>query len=155
MINVDNLPIEITYVSETVNENWGNHTVDQWRVSLKNRNGKYESIDYFTGLGHRKQIKNTPPFPSNISKRSVAYKKWHYQYIRPVKPDVLTVLRSLILDCDMAGDNFNNFCGYFGLSNDSIKALDTYRACMENREIMFRVFTRQEYEELKTLTEDK
>ncbi len=46
----------------------------------------------------------------------------------PTENDVLECLKS---DCEAGNYSFDDFCDNFGYSNDSLKALDTYRACMD------------------------
>lgn len=46
----------------------------------------------------------------------------------PSESDVLECLKS---DCEAGQMAFDEFCDSFGYSNDSLKALDIYRACAE------------------------
>jgi len=48
------------------------------------------------------------------------------------KPTQNMVLESLFLDASCGQESFNDFCDNLGYSNDSIKAFDNYRQCMEN-----------------------
>lgn len=73
-----------------------------WAVTI---NG--ECFDYRMGLGHCDKFK------------------------RPTAPKVDQVLESLFSDARAGEISFDDFCADFGYDNDSIKALDTYRACME------------------------
>lgn len=102
--DIETLPIKITYVGETRREDW---PCDQWRVSLTSKAG-YWSTDYFTGLGLRAK-------PTN----------------RPKKPSIADVLHSLFMDASAADMNFQDWCAEYGYSDDSIKALNTYKACLD------------------------
>lgn len=107
------LPVKIEYVAE-VPSKWDTdtpRTVDQWRVTLSSKAG-FHSFDYFTGLGLRYK-------PDSWGKR------------KPRKPKVADVLHSLILDASAADENFHDWCANFGYSDDSIKAMNTYKACLE------------------------
>lgn len=107
------LPVKIEYVAE-VPSKWDTdtpRTVDQWRVTLSSKAG-FHSFDYFTGLGLRHK-------PDSWGKR------------KPRKPKVADVLHSLILDASAADENFHDWCANFGYSDDSIKAMNTYKACIE------------------------
>lgn len=110
------LPVKIEYVAE-VPSKWDTdtpRTVDQWRVTLSSKAG-FHSFDYFTGLGLRETISRT---------RGMTIK-------RVRKPKVADVLHSLILDASAADENFHDWCANFGYSDDSIKAMNTYKACLE------------------------
>lgn len=107
-LDVSLLPISIVYVGETVRD--GDWACDQWRVTLQNRAGQWNT-DYFTGLGHRK------------------VNKWKESKV--VKPDVLSVLHSLFMDAQAADYNFSDWCDEYGYSDDSIKALNIYKQCCE------------------------
>lgn len=107
--NIEALPIAITYVGETVRDtDW---KCDQWRVALTSKAG-YWSTDYFTGLGHRSK-----PDAWGQSK--------------PKKPAVADVLHSLFMDASAADQNFSDWCADYGYSDDSIKALNIYKQCLE------------------------
>lgn len=54
-------------------------------------------------------------------------------------PNPKDVLECLFSDLDAGEMSFDDFCDNFGYSNDSIKALDTYRACSENARKMRRL----------------
>lgn len=107
------LPVKIDYVAE-VPSKWDTdtpRTVDQWRVTLSSKAG-FHSFDYFTGLGLRHK-------PDSWGKR------------KPCKPKIADILHSLIMDASAADENFHDWCANFGYSDDSIKAMNTYKACLE------------------------
>lgn len=107
--SLEALPVKIEYVGETTRDNdW---QCDQWRVSLSSKAG-YWSTDYFTGLGLRHK-------PNSWGQR------------KPKKPTVADVLHSLILDASAADENFHDWCANYGYSDDSIKAMNMYKACLE------------------------
>lgn len=107
--NIEALPVKITYVGETVRDNdW---KCDQWRVELTSKAG-FWSTDYFTGLGHRSK-------PDSWGKTT------------PKKPAVADVLYSLFLDASAADENFHDWCANYGFSDDSIKAMNTYKQCLD------------------------
>ena len=108
--DIESLPVKIDYVGETIRDNdW---KCDQWRVSVTSKAG-FWSTDYFTGLGHRTKSRNTWDKP------------------KPVKPKIADVLYSLFSDAQAADLNFHDWCAEFGYSDDSIKALNTYKQCLE------------------------
>lgn len=75
---------------------------DRWSVDI---NG--QQFDYGTGEGLRK---------SGL----------------PVTPKLVDVLHALILESEAESQNFYEFCSDYGYDDDSIKAFDVYRACLDN-----------------------
>lgn len=49
-----------------------------------------------------------------------------------IEPDHDSILECLYYDTLAGQDSFDEFCDNHGYSNDSLKALDVYRACMDN-----------------------
>lgn len=132
------LPVKIEYVAE-VPSKWDTdtpRTVDQWRVTLSSKAG-FHSFDYFTGLGLREIISRT---------RGMTIK-------RPRKPKVADVLHSLILDASAADENFHDWCANFGYSDDSIKALNTYKACLETAQALRKHFSPDTLRTVRTVRE--
>ena len=112
--NIEALPVKIEYVAE-VPSPWDSDkktNVDQWRVVIETKAG-YWSTDYYTGLGLRR-------------KPSTSWDK-----ARPKKPTIADVLYSLFMDASAADLNFHDWCSEFGASDDSIRALNTYKKCLE------------------------
>lgn len=62
---------------------------------------------------------------------------------RPIKPRVKDVLYSMIMD-DVSNMSFNDFCNAFGYGNDSIKALETYKACQKQTQAYYNMFDIEE-----------
>ena len=120
---LESLPVKIEYVCETVRDQW---QCDQWRVSLSSKAG-FWSTNYYTGTGLRREVKGARAF--HVKTHKIVGNKW--VTAEPVKPKVADVLHSLINDADAADYNFHDWCDNFGYSNDSIKALNTYRECLE------------------------
>lgn len=79
-----------------------NEQADQWSITIKGL-----SFDYYTGIGHRKND-------------------------RPVKPDPIDLLYSLVSDASACDESFDDWCSNYGYDTDSRKALDTYLKCQEN-----------------------
>ena len=130
-IDLEALPITITYTGETVSP-WDSdskkpRTVDAWRVEIRSSAG-FWSTNYYTGTGLRKARTNARnPYPP----RSIAAEAWNCDNLKPVKPTAADVLHSLTMDASAADENFHDWCANFGYSDDSIKALNTYKACLE------------------------
>ena len=127
------LPVKIDYVGETTRDN--NWQCDQWRVQLTSKAG-FWSTDYFTGLGHR--IKPKQSWAKPVVKR----------------PKVADVLHSLILDASAADENFHDWCAEYGYSDDSIKALNTYKACLETAQALRKHFSPDTLRTVRELLQD-
>lgn len=72
---------------------------------------------------------------------------------RPKKPQVKDVLYSMIMD-DVSNMSFDDFCNEFGHDNDSIKALEIYRACLKETQAYYNMFDSEEREVLQELLKD-
>lgn len=130
------LPVKIDYVAE-VPSKWDTdtpRTVDQWRVTLSSKAG-FHSFDYFTGLGLRHK-------PDSWGKR------------KPRKPKVADVLHSLILDASAADENFHDWCANYGYSDDSIKAMNMYMACLETAQALRKHFSPDTLRTVRGLLQD-
>lgn len=131
--NIETLPVKITYVGETVRDNsW---KCDQWRVELSNKSGMW-STDYFTGLGLRTKPRTSWDQP------------------RPKKPTIADVLYSLFTDASAADYNFSDWCDTFGYSDDSIKALNTYKACLETATALRKYFSPDQRKAIQSIIEE-
>ena len=130
------LPVKIDYVGE-VPSKWDESTpctVDQWRVTLSSKAG-FHSFDYFTGLGLRNK-------PDSWGKR------------KPRKLKVADVLHSLTLDASAADENFHDWCANYGYSDDSIKAMNTYKACLEVAQALRKHFSPDTLRQVRELLQD-
>jgi hypothetical protein len=126
--NIEALPVIVTYVA-CVPSKWGDEQktmVDQWRIVIETKSG-YWSTDYWTGLGLRETIRGARAMvmPEN------RFVKGKWQATKPVKPKIADVMYSLFMDASAADENFHDWCENFGYSSDSIKAMNTYKQCLE------------------------
>ena len=133
------LPVKIQYVAE-VPSKWDESSprtvaVDQWRVTLSSKDG-FHSFDYFTGLGLRRKPRASWDTP------------------KPKKPKVADVLHSLILDASAADENFHDWCANYGYSDDSIKAMNTYKACLEIAVALRKHFSPDTLRQVRELLQD-
>lgn len=127
------LPVKIDYVGQTKREqSWD---CDQWRVTLSSKAG-FHSFDYFTGLG----LRHKPRASWDTSK--------------PKKPKVSDVLHSLIMDSSAADENFHDWCANYGHSDDSIKAMNTYKACLETAQALRKHFPPDTLRQVRELLQD-
>lgn len=130
---LETLPVKIDYVGQTKrDQNWD---CDQWRVTLSSKAG-FHSFDYFTGLGLRHKPKTSWATPT------------------PKKPKVADVLHSLIMDASAADENFHDWCANYGYSDDSIKAMNTYKACLEIAVALRKHFSPDTLRQVRELLQD-
>jgi len=71
-----------------------------------------------------------------------------------VSPTAASVLYSLISDHDCAYELFEDFCDNFGYDQDSIKALEIYKACQKNAKQLNKVFSNEKLNTIRELLED-
>lgn len=83
---------------------------DKWNVLI---NGQH--FNYSTGLGLRENNK-------------------------PITPKAVDVVNSILLDSEAERMNFYDFCSEFGYEIDSIKAFNTYTACLDNAKKIRKAF---------------
>ena len=118
MIDFEQLPVTITYVGQTrLDDDWDG---DQWSVKISGQGG-YWTTNYYTGLGWRDAKTK-----------------------RPTKPKVIDVLHSLFLDATAADYNFDDWCATYGYNNDSIKALNIYKQCLDTATRLRKYFTKEQ-----------
>ena len=113
-IDTNALPMKTVFVGKTKREDW---ECFEWRVTFSNKLGEWNQ-PYYCGMAHVEKQK----FPAG-----------HYMHRepKPAKPSNDNILHSLILDASAADMNFADWCAEYGMSDDSIKALNTYRECLE------------------------
>jgi len=107
--DIETLFVEIKLIGEMPSP-WGDdqlRIVDAWCVTIGKR-GKQWITTYYTGTSQR-------------NKRTG----------RPMQPTVADVMCSLFNDASAADENFSDWCDNYGYSDDSIKALNMYKACTE------------------------
>lgn len=107
---------------------------DKWSITFI-RAGIKKSInfEYFTGTGHRVKTK---------------YK------VNPVFPHATGLIYSCIMSGDSCNMSFTDWCSNYGYDNDSIKALETYKACQEEYNKLQSLFTNKEVETLRDMLQD-
>lgn len=153
------LPITISYVGPTersdgVSDNAHKWKFDQWRVRISNQaNSRHWTTDYYTGLGLRAPI---PPLYLAINpprKGTLAYEALEKQR-RPQMPKIADVLHALFMDADAADYNFNEWCDMYGYSSDSIKAMNTYKECLDTAANLRSFFTKEQRDAIYMAVQD-
>jgi hypothetical protein len=144
--DIETLPVRIEYVAE-VPSKWAEDkpcNVDQWRVSVTGPSG-YWSTDYFTGLGLR-----TPA----VVRRDIGGRTYIKAPAKIKKPSIASVMHCLLIYASAADENFNDWCANFGYSDDSLKALNTYKQCLEVGTALRRHFSPATLSALRDLLQD-
>ena len=72
---------------------------------------------------------------------------------RAKKPTIKDVLYSMIVD-DVNDMDFYTFCTEYGYDNDSINALEIYKACQKQTKAYYNMFDDEEREVLQELLQD-
>jgi hypothetical protein len=128
-IDTAKLPIKIEFVAKTIKTDWGDKPWPcfEWRVTFSNKSGQWVT-PYFCGSGHIEYPKGKKnPYPRNV----IGHEQYEREWAKPKAPSVDDVLHSLILDASASDYNLQDWCAEFGYSDDSIRALNTYRQCLE------------------------
>lgn len=165
--------VTVTGGYESVREEEG----DAWRIVLEKQTrpdtskpyARYE-FEFYTGIAHRRASKTecmnirrgwgvTCDESGNIGNaptRAVylnavrAFEK----VAKPVAPHIADLAYSWLLDGEAIDESFNDWCANFGSDPDSIKALNTYRACCETGEKLRKMFTREQLQALRDALQD-
>ncbi len=128
------LKILITYGGESRDKGWPH---DRWNVSIMA--GKEEhNIPYKTGLGLRKSYYDRKGIKTPREAYGMAAKK------KPQTPSLVDIFHALTLDGQAFNESFSDWCDNYGYSNDSIDALNTYKACEDTGKLMRKLFTPSE-----------
>lgn len=155
------MTFETFYVGQTKRDDWG---CFEWRVALYETksiwsNGQKSkppllATPYYMGLAHRHPKKGAFQPPKGASKNSLAYEAWERGCTAPTPPTAAEVLYSLMLDGEAINESFSDWCSDLGYDSDSIKALNTYRECEETGKLLRKVFTHEQRERLRELTQN-
>lgn len=72
----------------------------------------------------------------------------------PTRPSSASILHSCLLDADSGNMDFKEFCAEHGYSDDSIKALACYHACVKMHDDLSKIFTESELNDLREMLQD-
>ena len=142
------LPIQISATGPAKEGDWVH---DTWRVTLSGKSGSW-STTYKTGTGHRKFPKGYRA-EKTLRPGTLAFERQEAQK-RAVTPAIADVVHSLILDASAADENFHDWCENYGYSDDSIKALNTYKQCLETAAALLKYLGRETLEKVREAVAD-
>lgn len=113
----------------------------QWEVKFSRLTNLKQSFStqFYCGLGHIKANR----YPVGHWARSEV----------PVPPTAADVLYSLLSDSEARNQSFADWCADLGYDSDSIKALNTYNACVAADSLLREVFTHTERDQLAHMLE--
>ena len=143
--NIEALPVVITYVGETTRDDW---KCDHWSVRISGQDGHW-TTDYYTGLGLRETVRGIRAM--NAPGNWFELKTSEWVTTKPVKPKVIDVLHSLFMDATAADYNFDDWCANYGYSNDSIKALNLYKQCLDTATRLRKYFTKEQRQAIEAI----
>lgn len=143
--------VTITHLCLQSNDDFWVH--DKWSVYIE-----HEHFEYSTGIGHRvaKHARKSPrtgkwfnPVGYGTGQAARDFERMKNMRIKetvenyrsfmdrlsevskPVPPSIDDILYSLVLDAESGSYSFKDWCDNFGYDEDSLKALDIYRACQK------------------------
>jgi hypothetical protein len=130
-----NREFEVTYhhLGLRVSDELWQH--DAWLITI---NG--ESVDYKTGIGHRKaktkydkkEFKEALSRNLKQTKENLLIFNERFETIsKPVQPTLDDVLNGIIMDASCATEIFDDWCDNFGYDHDSRKAYRLYEECQK------------------------
>lgn len=173
ILDAMNVTLEATFIPFSQSRNKAEKTPSlNWLVTLKKDGREVITTDYMQGCGHcpaDKKTFNTPALnPATEKRDAIKYecetgREYSTKFFsnlnhRPGKPiappDVTDVLHSLLLDADALNcRDFADWCGDFGYDTDSIKARETYDACIATATKLRAAFGQKTVDDLRELFE--
>lgn len=112
----------------------------QWSVTFKRTNTRFDTM-YYTGLGRVQSRRRRNP-------DSVFYTEPKAQ-----APRAADVLYCLLSDADANSMSFKDWCSDYDYSEDSIKALNTYKECCDAAVKLSVIFSGANIEALREMLE--
>lgn len=99
----------------------------KWLVTIQGPKGQMTS-PYIMGAGLRNY--GGRPIPQ-VWEKCNPYQERALSISKPNRPDIVSVVYSLVSDAQLGNDTFDGFCGNLGYDTDSRKALESYLACQK------------------------
>jgi hypothetical protein len=127
----------VRFVSKEPNGKRAEWPHDVWSVTFHHKEATH-TTEFKCGIGHRK-------LPAGFSKKDirlggvyVEHRGWlddvsaaEASVTKPIEPTTADVLSALLSDASGASETFEEWCSSYGMSDDSMKAMETYRACQK------------------------
>lgn len=118
------IKITVTYNGEhEKSKGEGKWTHDLWSVRIV-KGGKSDSFSFRMGLGHRATVRK----PGSVL---IQARDAENRFMWAVPPKPADFFHSACLDATAVDTSFHFWCDDYGFSDDSIEALDIYRACCD------------------------
>ena len=126
------MDFKVKFLTKVNDSNWPHYL---WEIQI----GK-ERFEYKTGLGHATAYRDKNYKANKKPEHGLANSNLQVWLHVPQKDHVMHTLFS---DSRAADQSFDDFCSDYGYSNDSLKALDIYRACAEIRQKLRRALDKE------------
>lgn len=121
---------------------WG--TVKDWEIFQAVKNGgKFEMMKDSRDFANDKMLKN-----EGINISELRTKEGKEKILSSLKPSAYDILACLDTN---SGDTIKDFCANLGMSEDSIKANEAFRATQEQENNLRKLFDFQELEQLGSI----
>lgn len=135
---------ELQYLTFVTTEKWKHF---KWNLFI---NG--EVFEYRTGEGHATSQVNKYGSMNYAKKPEGSFSNPELKLFIHI-PKIEHILQSLFSDAQAGQETFEDFCFDFGYSDDSIKAMETYRACQKNYSKLRKALG-SKYNELEKIIQD-
>lgn len=137
-----------------------------WKITLLKNDKPILTTDYMSGCGHcpsykqngkgydYKQIINSECETGLVSKFGWSMSVVITDKKKPILPDLVSVVWSLILDSEVLDYEFEDWARNFGYDADSRQAEKIYKDCMEIALKLIRAFGSEEINQLREIYQD-
>jgi len=116
-----------------------------------------EVFPYFQGIGFRKPlvIRGKKSNVLNVNLKINSHNLNIIQKESTLQPlDKKGILWALMMDIEGLGDGFDAWCDYLGYGHDSRASETIYNSCLETKKKLEKIFSSEEIELIKKVTED-
>lgn len=152
---------QVSYAGQRESDGWKH---DEWHVVL----GTFRTT-YKTGLGHRIYAKRTdlrPVLPfgtvpyryytaQDLGRAGTVHRaNFDRSWLRPVFPDPVDIVCSLVQDGEAVDMSFVDWCGNYSANADSIKDRAAYDACCDIGQRLRQQIKHSDLEQLRELARE-
>jgi len=166
VIDEMNLSLDSVFIPWSQSRNKGEKYPSlNWKVSLKKDGKDILTTDYMAGCGHCPSYQQKESYESRQAVKLEcesgfeARETWSSgNYIpdkkKPILPELENVVWCFLLDSEVIDYDFKDWCANFGYDEDSIKANNIYKECMEVALKMIRSLGSENLEKLRVVFQD-
>lgn len=118
----------------------------QWVVTIERPTVTCEALEGHMLLGEAW----SKPLPLTLKQTPIPFQReWRSKKHNAIPPSIEDALSSFLSDASGTDESFDDWCDTFGLSSDSIKALEAYRECCNTARKLRNMFSHVELEALQ------